>query len=75
MDGMGQQSPITADPVEAAAIELWRQTKNDSADWSWDAVTDIRKRAYRQTAAAILSASGLWNGLASDRGTYRTERP
>lgn len=61
---MSQQS-LDADPVEAAAVELWLQTKNDSTDWSWDAVIDTRKDAYRRTAAAILSASGLWNGLAS----------
>lgn len=73
MDGMSQQSPTTADPVEAAAVELWRQTKNDSSDWDWDRVSDIRRDAYRRMAAAILSASGVWNGLTSAKDVYRPQ--
>lgn len=54
---MSQQSPLGADPIEAAAIELWRQTKNDSSDWSWEAVSDTRKQAHRRIVVAILSAA------------------
>jgi hypothetical protein len=48
---------------EAAAIELWRLTKNDSADRDWEAVTDIRKREYCRIAIAVLREAGCLNGL------------
>ena len=62
---MMNQALITADPpdIEAAAREVWRQTKNDSADYDWDAVIAIRKDAYRQIAVAVLTAAGCTNGL------------
>ena len=62
---MGEQSPLSVDPVEAAAIEVWRQTKNDSADWDWEQVIPVRKAAYRRMALAVLTAAGCLNGLTS----------
>ena len=46
-----------------AAMECWRQTKNDSVDWDWERVNTTRKAAYRRMAVAILSAAGCINGL------------
>ena len=58
------QARIRSKPdIEQAAIELWMQTKNDSSDWSWDAILPIRKEAYRRMAVAVLSAAGCLNGL------------
>ena len=69
---MTNQSPLGQEPdIEQAAIECWRQTRNDSVDWDWGRVTENRKGAYRRMAVAILSASGCLNG--PGKSTMRTE--
>jgi hypothetical protein len=59
-----QQAPLASEPdIDQAAIEVWRQTRNDSVDWEWARVNATRKAAYRRMAVAILSAAGCINGL------------
>ena len=61
---ISQQAPLASEPdIETAAMECWRQTKNDSVDWDWERVNTTRKAAYRRMAVAILSAAGCINGL------------
>ena len=61
------QRHATGEPdIECAAMELWRLTKEESPDWDWEGVNDIRKTEYRRIATAILSAAGCLNGLRRD---------
>lgn len=70
------QSVLSSAPdIEMAAIEIWRQTKNDSADWDWNRVNAIRRSAYRRMALAILSAAGCLNGLGNISDTKTTREP
>ena len=61
------QAPLQPEPdIEMAAMECWRQTKNDSVDWDWERVIATRKAAYRRMALAVLSAAGCVNGLKAE---------